>query len=221
MFFRGPQTPPPPNRSTQEREYPFHVYLSHAHEDFLVVERLWHALEGIGLRAYMYEHYPHPGRSVESAVIGALNDSAEIISFLTDAGAGAAWVHQELGAALALGKTIVPVIDVATVQVPGFTPMLTPIHYSPKKPEATLGELLCLLRADFNRMDADISVQCPTCLAHQRVVLPNIPDTRTAMSDEKPIGPHQCRSCPENLFLSPFTFEAMSQQLALGRAWSE
>src|SRR5205814_1378290 len=102
--------------------------------------------------------------------------------FLTDAGSGAAWVHQELGAALALSKPIVPVIDVATVQVPGFTPMHAPIYYSPKKPEAALGELLCLLRADFNRMDADISVQCPTCNARQRVILPDVIDTRKAMA---------------------------------------
>ena len=42
---------------------PFHVYLSHAHEDFLLVDRVWKVLDRMGLRAYMYEHFPHPGQS--------------------------------------------------------------------------------------------------------------------------------------------------------------
>ena len=210
-----------PSPAPQPAEYPFHVYLSHAHEDFLVVERLWHVLERLGMRAYMYEHYPHPGTSVNNAVIGAMRDSSEIVSFLTDGGASSAWVHQELGAALALGKPVVPVVEVTAVQAPGFMPLNRPVLYQPQHPEPALGELVCLLRADFNMMDTDISVQCPSCQSYWKVPLPRIHEARTAMEIERPLGPHLCKGCTENVYLSPYTYEAMSQQLALGRTWSE
>ena len=146
------------------------------------------------MRAYMYEHYPHPGTSVNNAVIGAMRDSSEIVSFLTDGGASSAWVHQELGAALALGKPVVPVVEVTAVQAPGFMPLNRPVLFQPQHPEPALGELLCLLRADFNMMDTDISVQCPSCQSYWKVPLPRIHEARTAMEMERPLARTSARA---------------------------
>ena len=81
---------------------PFHVYLARAQGDYLLADRVHRILDHMGMRGYMYEHYPHPGRRAADAVLSALRDSAEVAVFLTDVGAGSAWVHQELGAAIAM-----------------------------------------------------------------------------------------------------------------------
>jgi len=208
---------PPPDHSL-----PFHVYLSHAHDDFLLVDRLWRILDRLGLRAYMYEHFPHPGRAASEAVAGALRDSHHVISFLTEAGAGSAWLHQELGAAFALGKYLMPVVQAAgAVQAAGFVTLQQPILYDPRRPEVTLGRVLWLLRVDFERFEGQLSVQCPSCQAHFYVALPPMQLVRQGMDQNKLLGKYPCSACQQSVHLSPWTLEPISEQMALGRAWAE
>ena len=200
---------------------PFHVYLSHAHEDFLLVDRVWQGLDRMGLRAYMYEHFPHPRQSPLEAVIGAVRDSQQVVSFLTDAGSGSAWVHQELGATLALGKYLLPLVQGDAVQVPGFVALRQPILYDPRRPEAAIGRLLWLLRVDFELFDGPLSVQCPACQTHFTVPLPAMQLVRHTMEADRLLGRYGCPECQASVHLSPWTMEPISEQMAMGRAWAE
>ena len=205
----------------QSSSLPFHVYLSHAHEDFLLVDRVWRVLDHMGLRAYMYEHYPHHGRAVCEAVTGALRDSAEVAVFLTEAGAASAWVHQELGATLAMGKAILPVVQVNAVQVPGFTDLRQPILYDPTRPEAAISRLLWLLRVDFELFEGPLTVECPSCKTYFEVALPALQSVRRAMDANRLLDRYACRQCETSVYLSPWTLEPISEQMALGRAWPD
>ncbi|MBI2886825.1 MAG: toll/interleukin-1 receptor domain-containing protein [Chloroflexi bacterium] len=201
--------------------YPFHVYLSHAHEDFLLVDRVWRVLDRLGLRAYMYEHFPHPGRPQGAVVLQALRDSHHIVAFLTEAGNGSAWVHQELGAAMALGKYLLPVIQGSGVQLSGFAELRQPVLYEPRHPEVAIGRLLWLLRVDFELFDGALSVQCPSCQGHFSVPLPALHLVRQAMDTDRLLGRYGCPGCASAVHLSPWTLEPVSEQMALGRAWAE
>jgi len=201
--------------------HPFHVYLSHASADFLLVERVWRILESMGLRAYMYEHYTHPGRCARDAVIETLRDSAEVVCFLTEAGAGSAWVHQELGAVQTMGKALVPWLQAEGPQAPGFAVLENPILYQPAKPDHAIAELIWLVRHDFELFDGPLTVDCPSCKSFAQLDLPGMEQASNAMQRNEILGPHRCPRCLSLIYLSPWTLEPIAEQLALSRAWSE
>ncbi len=203
------------------REFPFQVYLAHAHEDFLLVERIWRALDHMGLHAYMYEHYPHPGKTACEAVMGAMQDAAEVVVFLTDAGSGSAWVHQELGAVTALQKPMLPVVQVNAIQPSGFAALSQPVLIDPRRTETAIGRLLWLLRVDFELFDGPLTVECPQCHGDYQTDLPSLNAVRRAMDANKLLDRDTCRNCSTSLYLSPWTLEPVSEQMALGRAWPE
>jgi len=200
---------------------PFHLYLSHASADFLLVERVWRILDSIGLRAYMYEHNTHPGRSPRDAVLGAIADSAEVVSFLTEAGAGSAWVHQELGAVHALGKGLIPWLDAATPQAPGFAEFDHPVLYDPRRPEAAIAALLWLVRHDFDLFEGLLNIECPQCRNFLTFGLPGVEQCRNAQDAGTLLTSDPCPRCRFSVYISPWTLEPIAEQLALSRAWSE
>ena len=208
-------------RPHDPNSHPFHVYLAHGQADFLLAERVHRILDHMGLRAYMYEHYPHPGKKAADAVVQAITDSAEVAVFLTDAGAGSAWVHQEMGAALALGKPIIPIIQTTSPQAPGFTDLDRAVVFDAARPKVAIGQLLWLLRVDSDIFDGSLKVECPACHGFAAVDLPAMHAVREAMDRDRLVGGHACRQCGHPIYLSPFTLEPMAEQLALGRIWGE
>lgn len=201
--------------------HPFHVYLSHGQADFLLADRIHRILDHMGLRGYMYEHYPHPGKKPATAVLDAMNDSAEVAVFLTDIGAGSAWVHQELGAAIALRKPVIPILDARCAQAPGFADLERAVLFDAQRPETAIGHLLWMLRVDFDMFDGLLDVECPECHAYSRIDLPTFHAVREAMERDRLIGGTDCQACTRPLYVSPYTMEPMSEQLALGRVWGE
>jgi hypothetical protein len=209
------------NHGDRRKDHAFHIYLSHASGDFLLVERIWRILESIGLRAYMYEHYTHPGRCARDAVLETLKDSAEVVCFLTESGAGSAWVHQELGAIQAMAKPLVPWIQTDGPQAPGFALLENPILYDPRKPDHAIAELIWLVRHDFELFEGPMTVDCPSCKNFAQLDLPGMEQASNAMQRNEILGPHQCPRCLGLIYLSPWTFEPLAEQLALSRAWAE
>lgn len=203
------------------RQLPFQVYLSHAHEDFLLVERVWRILDHVGIRAFMYEHFPHPGRTPCAAVLGAIGDSAQVVPFLTAAGAKSAWLQQELGAAIAMNKPLLPVLQLDAVQSPGFTDAQQPVLFDVRRPELAIGHLLWLLRVDFEVFDGRVTLECPGCHNYSEVELPSLQTVRRAMDGNHLLDGSSCIACGAAARLSPWTLEPVSEQMALGRAWPE
>ena len=200
---------------------PFHVYLAHAQGDYLLADRVHRILDHMGMRGYMYEHYPHPGRRAADAVLSALRDSAEVAVFLTDVGAGSAWVHQELGAAIALDKPVIPILDGESPQAPGFADLERSVVYDARRPEVAIGHLLWNLRVDFDIFEGPLDVECPECHAYSRIDLPTMHAVREAMDRDRLIPGSTCGECTRRLYVSPYTMEPVSEQLALGRIWGE
>ena len=217
MLQQRPRSTASPNW----RQLPFQVYLSHAHEDFLLVERVWRILDHIGIRSFMYEHFPHPGRTPCDAVLGAIEDSAQVVPFLTAAGVRSPWLQQELGAAIALGKQLLPVVQVDAVQSPGFTDVQQPVLLDTRHPELAIGHLLWLLRVDFEVFEGRVTLECPGCHAYSEAALPSLHALRRAMDGNHLLEGFACRSCGAAARLSPLTLEPVSEQMALGRAWPE
>jgi len=202
-------------------KHPFHVYLSHGQADFLLADRIHRILDHMGLRAYMYEHFPHPGKRAGDAVLDAMKDAAEVAVLLTEGGAGSAWVHQELGAAIALSKPIIPIVQTSSPQAPGFTDLDRAVVFDPQHPEVAIGHLLWLLRVDFDLFDGLVDVECPDCHRYNQIPLPPMHTVREAMDKDRLIKAGTCSACTRTLYISPYTMEPFSEQLALGRIWGE
>jgi hypothetical protein len=86
-------------------------FLSHSMKDGPAVEMLRDHLDSLGVDLYLAEHDPQPGVSVVSKVIAAIERSDAVVVLLTEAGATAPFVQQEIGAARHADKLIVPIVQ--------------------------------------------------------------------------------------------------------------
>ena len=75
------------------------------------VELLREHLDSLGVDLYLAEHDPQPGFSVADKVIAAIERSDAVVVLLTEAGATAPFVQQEIGAARHAAKLIVPIVQ--------------------------------------------------------------------------------------------------------------
>jgi hypothetical protein len=144
-----------------------------------------------------------------------------VVPFLTTAGSASAWLHQELGAAFALGKPLLPVIQTTAAQAPGYASFQQPLLLDPRHPEVALGRLLWLLRVDFEVFDGRVTVECPGCRRYAEAELPALQAVRRAMDANALLEGVGCPACGAPSRLSPWTLEPVSEQMALGRTWSE
>lgn len=86
-------------------------FLSHSMSDGPAVELLREHLDSLGVDLYLAEHDPQPGVSVADKVIAAIERSDAVVVLLTEAGATAPFVQQEIGAARHAAKLIVPIVE--------------------------------------------------------------------------------------------------------------
>jgi uncharacterized Ntn-hydrolase superfamily protein len=86
------------------------VFISYARSDSDEAERLVKALEGGSVTGWLDRADIAAGDSVSSAVRDALKKSSAFVVLLSPQALQSQWVQFEIGAAEALGKTIVPVI---------------------------------------------------------------------------------------------------------------
>jgi methylmalonyl-CoA mutase cobalamin-binding subunit len=86
------------------------VFISYARADRESVEQLVRALRAANITGWLDATDIAAGASVSSAVREALQRSSAVIVFLSHNALHNQWVQFEIGAAEALGKTIIPVI---------------------------------------------------------------------------------------------------------------
>jgi nucleoside 2-deoxyribosyltransferase len=103
----------------KEREYD--VFLSYSREDSEWASQFAESLREAGLRAWFDVHNLLPGEKWMEQIQKALRESNTLIVILSPKSARSPWTFFELGAAVASGKRIVPVMaqDVPPQQVPG------------------------------------------------------------------------------------------------------
>jgi hypothetical protein len=87
------------------------VFVSFAEEDKQLVGKLQKAVADLGdIRLYRYDHHVEPGMQVATKVREAIEKADVMVVLLTKRGATSPWIHEEIGAANALKKRIVPIV---------------------------------------------------------------------------------------------------------------
>jgi hypothetical protein len=87
----------------------FGVFLSHSSSDQALVSGMREIATTLGCTLYVYTDDPQGGRNVFDKVKERIGLADAMVVLLTDVSVAGAAVQQEVGAALALGKPIVPV----------------------------------------------------------------------------------------------------------------
>lgn len=86
------------------------VFISHASKDKWAARRIAADIQTLGLEVFLDEKDIRTGESIDTAIRAHLTDSDHFLLLLSPASVKSEWVLLELGGALALGKTVVPVL---------------------------------------------------------------------------------------------------------------
>lgn len=103
----------------------FKVFISHSMENMGLVEQAKEMLEQKGLEAYVAVSNPQPGKRIDEKIIEHIKSSKYFLLLYTKEAAKSQWVHTEIGMAVNMKKTIIPIIEEG-VEVP---PLLQGIEY--------------------------------------------------------------------------------------------
>jgi len=90
---------------------PPRFFLSHSMQDVPEVDKIREAVTALGVEVYLAENDPKPGVNLAAKVIEAIKGSDAVVVLLTETAAKSPWVQQEIGAAQAAGKLIVPIVQ--------------------------------------------------------------------------------------------------------------
>ena len=86
------------------------VFISHAHDDTVWVHKFAEALREHHIQVWLDDWEIKPGASIAEAFEAALRSSDAIVSVLTESNARRPNVAFEFGAALGMGKPLIPII---------------------------------------------------------------------------------------------------------------
>ena len=86
-------------------------FLSHSMLDASEVEKLHETIANLGVTVYLAENDPQPGVSLAAKVLAEIKASDAVVVLLAEGGASSPWVQQEIGAAMAAGKLVVPIVQ--------------------------------------------------------------------------------------------------------------
>ena len=87
------------------------VFVAYIKQDTKWVQQLTKALEQASLRVWFAEEAIRPGDVFSEQLYEALHNSENVVMVLTPQSIHSNWIAFELGAALALGKRIIPVVS--------------------------------------------------------------------------------------------------------------
>ncbi len=91
--------------------FEYDVFLSHSTAASDWSRRFAHQLRDRGLRVFYDEESVRPGALVEDAVRNGLRNSEAVVVVLDPSSSSSHWTAFELGAALGMGKAIVPIVS--------------------------------------------------------------------------------------------------------------
>jgi hypothetical protein len=90
------------------------VFLSHSSRDAELVEWLASRVRDMGIEPYLAKHDHQGGTQLSDKVLGAIRESAAMLVPLTESAYEAAYVQQEIGAAVASQTLVIVLVDPAT-----------------------------------------------------------------------------------------------------------
>ena len=113
----------------------FKVFISHATaEDGELANWIADALDRLYIRAFVYERYQRGGQNRFEVIKSTIQACPYFLVMLTKDGIASQWVNQEIGYAVAVGKEIIPIMEVANstgrlIKSKGFVELHDPIEY--------------------------------------------------------------------------------------------
>jgi len=119
------------------------IFLSYSEADADLVHRIFYILSRLHLDPYAFKLFPEAGEFIHEIVLSRIKDSQYVVPFITRWGVESQWVNQEIGAAHALRKYIIPVVE-AGVESKGFVDLKLrhTVGYQPTEPNRMIFSLI-------------------------------------------------------------------------------
>ena len=86
------------------------VFISHSSTDKPWIDWIAQQAQAIGVEPYLAEHDVQAGRLISEKVKSNIRSSDAVLVFLTTHGMCSVYVQQEIGAAVTMGKLVVPLV---------------------------------------------------------------------------------------------------------------
>lgn len=122
------------------------TFISYSSQDSAYIHRLDKSLDTVGANPYVAEWWLEAGQPLAEKIRRNIEDSTCLVAMLSDEANGSAWVHEEIGYAIAKGIPVIPVIEVG-VKVRGFLEGLEYIPYDKDDFDETVYKILTSIRA--------------------------------------------------------------------------
>jgi nucleoside 2-deoxyribosyltransferase len=87
------------------------IFFSHNSDDIQWVKQIEHRLWQEGIKPYLFQTDPHPGKSVTKKIENAIRDSDALVVLVTELGQDSKWLNAEVGYAKAAEVPIIPLVD--------------------------------------------------------------------------------------------------------------
>ena len=129
----------------------FKVFISHAtDEDGELVRWIAGALDRLHVRAFVYESYQRGGQNRFEVIKANISACPYFLVILTQAGIASQWVNQEIGYAVGVGKTIIPVVELDSfsgrrINSKGFVEIHDPLNYNRNKKIQLMADIIYTL----------------------------------------------------------------------------
>ncbi len=125
----------------------FKVFLSHSEADAALTQRICDTLDRLHIRTFVYEYYPKGGANRFETIKTEIKGTEYFLVLITSNGLQSQWVNQEIGYAVGVGKTPIPILEVdpATgerLKSRGFVELHDPILLNPLAPSDMIRQLV-------------------------------------------------------------------------------
>lgn len=125
----------------------FKVFFSHSEADAALTEQISNLLEMLGIHPFVYEYYSAGGINRFDRIKTMIQEAPLFLVLLTDNGLKSQWVNQEIGYAVALNKTPIPILEInpttkERLTSRGFIELHDPILLDPSNESLFMGKLV-------------------------------------------------------------------------------
>ena len=118
------------------------VFLSHSSRNRNLVISIRNQLKKAGIGVYLAEEHPQPGKNLPQKIINNIKSSDCVVVLLTDTGVRSQFVNQEIGAARALNKPVIPMVEKKVIRkIGGLLSGLELIIFDKAKPAQAISEI--------------------------------------------------------------------------------
>jgi hypothetical protein len=126
------------------------VFLSHSEQDHLLTRRIHEVLCRLHIRTFVYEYYLVGGTNRFDQIKNMISSTPYFVALLTKNGLESQWVNQEIGYAVGVNKTPIPILEInpstgERLISRGFVEIHDPIIFNPALPDLMIEKLVYTL----------------------------------------------------------------------------